>query len=186
MAFTSRRGRPRAPSPHADTGTPELRAKRSIGITTEPIDLCLTRNLISPAQHWCGLHWRWLYTLRYGAPTLTSRYEADSPGMAQAGEEGPWRIARNQEYQEARALLQNRKRYDPVMRLTVFNELPAFLNPSLQARAWHTPALARRLSEAHHILCEGLELLVTQWKQQSRNEYAAITAQGRPNSLPFS
>jgi phosphoenolpyruvate carboxykinase (ATP) len=46
MAFSSRRGRPRALSGVPDTGTPELRRKRDLGITAEPIDLCLTRGII--------------------------------------------------------------------------------------------------------------------------------------------
>ena len=75
MAFSTRRGRPPRPRlDDNDNGTPELQFKRALGVTREPIDLCLERNLITPDHHWCSLHLRWLYTLRYGAPAITTRY----------------------------------------------------------------------------------------------------------------
>ena len=107
MAFTTRRGRPaRAKADLRDTGTPELQFKRALGLTSEPIDQCLERGIITTDHHWCGLHLRWLYTLRYGAPVITTRY-ADSALMSVPSQETPeWRIEREREYQDAVRILQ--------------------------------------------------------------------------------
>lgn len=181
MSFSTRRGRPRAVQPQTDFGTPELQRKRSHGLTTEPLDLCLARQLISPAQHWCGMHWRWLYTLCYGAPSLTSRYEQAASPLTGGEDASTWRIARADEYRQARRLLQTHRRYDPVMRLAVFNELPCFLHPGLQARSWECPSLCERLVRAHKTLCEGLELLAIHWRQIGRACHAANAPQAEAN-----
>ncbi len=167
MAFSTTRGRPRSYSAQTDAGTPELRLKHALGITAEPIDLCLTRGLINVDQHWCSLHLRWLYTLRYGAPTLTTRYSDSKEIKASADENLQWRELREQEYHESIALLKNQQRFEPVMRVCVFNELPAFLSPSLQHRARSENALARQLCIGQRILCEGLDILVNHWRRKS-------------------
>ncbi len=167
MAFSTLRGRPRATTRVIDTdsGTPELRLKHAMGITAEPIDLCLSRGLITPDQHWCGLHLRWLYTLRYGAPVTTSRYMDRLDCQPAAEQDENWRQMREQEYHDSIALLKSQRRYEPVMRLCVFNELPAFLNHSLKERAWSDPALAHQLLRSHHSLREGLDILVKHWRR---------------------
>ena len=166
MAFSTRRGRPpRAKLDDHDHGTPELQFKRALGITREPIDLCLEHGVITPQHHWCGLHLRWLYTLRYGAPVTTTRYVDRQDGPANSEENPEWRALREREYHAAVALLQRLKRYEPVMRLCIFNEAPAFLDPAMRARSWHEPALAERLLRGKTMLIEGLELLEAQWKR---------------------
>lgn len=178
MAFSTRRGRPRRIQQDTrDLGTAELRRNHALGTTTEPIDLCVQKKLITPAQHWCGLHLRWLYTIRYGAPSLTTHYilEATSSGPAQDCD--AWRIQREQEYRQAVDLLHRYRRYEPVMRVSVYNELPAFLNPALMQRAWSQPALASRLHTVHTRLQEGLELLVGHWKRTTDDTAAATTSQ---------
>jgi hypothetical protein len=166
MGFSSTRGRPRTYRCPTDTGTPELRLKHALGLTAEPIDLCLTRGLINTDQHWCSLHLRWLYTLRYGAPNLTTRY-IDRPQMGAPTEEHPkWREMREQEYQEAISMLKQQQRFEPVMRICVFNELPAFLSPALRSRARSEAALASQLSIGHRTFCEGLDILVHHWRRQ--------------------
>lgn len=175
MAFTTRRGRPPKPRDTRDLGTPELRFKHAHGLTCEPIDLCLERQLISEAQHRSGLHLRWLYTLRYGAPSLTTRYaDRDSRGGAQ--DDPQWRSLRELEYHEASRLLKAHQRYEPVMRLAIFNERPAFLSPQLRTQAWKVPALAERLHNEHCQLREGLELLVELWRR-TREAPAVCAAQ---------
>lgn len=168
MAFTTRRGRPPRPrvEPH-DHGTPELQFKRAIGLTQEPIDLCLERGLISPRQHWCGLHLRWLFTLRYGAPALTIRY-TDMPSASGQQDDPLWRREREAEYAEAITLLKGRRAYEPIMRLCVFNEAPAFLDRALAQKAQASPALAARLSQAHSQLLAGFSLLETCWSHPSQ------------------
>lgn len=163
MAFTTRRGRPRAPVVLQDLGTPELRLKHALGLTAEPIDLCLERGLISNEQHWCGLHLRWLYTLRYGAPSVTTRY-VDRHGPSPAPEETvAWRVEREAEYTAASALLKQHRRYEAVMRLCVFNESPAFLSRALQQRAWNERQIAEQLLQSHHKLTQGLDILAKHW-----------------------
>jgi len=166
MAFTTQRGRPRAPLPNTDCGTPELRMKHALGLTAEPIDVCLEKQLITNDQHWCGLHLRWLYTLRYGAPNLTARYiDRESLGIVNP-HDPTWRAMREQEYHDAAHLLHQHKRYECVMRLAIFNEFPAFLNPHLRARSWDDPALARQLHQRHQQLHSGLELLAQHWRRR--------------------
>lgn len=168
MAFSTRRGRPPRPAAHGrDLGTPELCFKRAHGLTDEPIDRLLNRGLISQYQHWCGLHLRWLYTLRYGAPSLTTHYH-DAQSRPPAGEDDPtWRALREREYTEAAGLLKAADRYEPVMRLCIYNELPAFLNPRLQDRALTTPNLALQLAQRHQLLLEGLSMLESLWRPRT-------------------
>lgn len=176
MAFSSRRGRPRANSGVPDTGTPELRQKRRHCLTAEPIDLCLEKGIIDGDQHRSGLHLRWLYTLRYGAPALTTRYYRDDmAAAAQTCEQ--WRSAREQEYLLATRLLASRRLEHVVLRLAIYNELPAFLNPSLQQQAWVQPALAERLDTLRQQLADGLDLLVRHWHPRS----AAVKPQPEVN-----
>jgi hypothetical protein len=167
MAFTTHRGRPRKEPVVTDFGTPELRLKHALRITAEPIDLYLEKDLITEKQHWCGLHLRWLYTLRYGAPSLTTRYDVQAPGTP-AAEDVAWRSMREREYHEAARLLKVERRYECVMRLCVFNEQPAFLNGRLRERAWAEASLATQLARIHGELREGLDLLVTHWKKRPR------------------
>lgn len=164
MAFSSRRGRPRANSGVPDTGTPELRQKRRHFLTAEPIDLCLEKGIISPQQHRSGLHLRWLYTLRYGAPSLTTRYFREDPVTTHNTCEH-WRSAREQEYLLATRLLVAQRYDSAILRLTIYNELPAFLNPALQRQSWHEPALAHRLEDLRQQVKNGLELLVQHWHE---------------------
>jgi hypothetical protein len=64
MPLMRKRGRPAQNRPEVDYGTPELQQKRQHHLTIEPLDWLLQHSLISQKQHWCGLHFRWLYTLR--------------------------------------------------------------------------------------------------------------------------
>ncbi len=166
MAFSTRRGRPpaRANADARDSGTPELQFKRALGVTSEPIDQCLERGIITPDQHWCGLHLRWLYTLRYGAPVITTRY-SDDPLLAPVVQETPeWRIEREREYQDAVRILQHAGFYECMMRLCVFNEIPVFLHATLALRARNEPALATQLNQRRTSLYEGFELLRSLWR----------------------
>jgi hypothetical protein len=73
---------------------------------------------------------------------------------------------RQQEYQEAISMLKQQQRFEPVMRICVFNELPAFLSPALRSRARSEAALASQLSIGHRTFCEGLDILVHHWRRQ--------------------
>lgn len=163
MSFSSKRGRPRKPEAVPDFGTPELRLKHALGVTSEPIDLCLARRIITVEQHRSGLHLRWLHTLRYGAPHITTRYTLeDAPPPSP--DDPIWRSQREHEYADAVMLLRSHRRHDAVMRLTVLNEMPPFLNPDILRQAWQHPSLEVKLVRERQHLHEGLMLLVDHWK----------------------
>ncbi|MES2983926.1 MAG: hypothetical protein V4735_01915 [Pseudomonadota bacterium] len=167
MAFSTQRGRPRKsplPSP-LDAGTPELRLKHALGITAEPIDICLEKQLISQEQHRSGLHLRWLYTLRYGAPSITTHYADKHSTSTVTAEDPNWRAMREREYTEAVGLLTREGRYECVMRLCIFNEPPVFLSQSLRSRAWQQAPLAHQLAQSHHHVRQGLEILTRHWQR---------------------
>jgi hypothetical protein len=164
MAFTTKRGRPKVVREQTDMGTPELQFKRAHGVTEEAIDICLNKNLITPTHHWCGLHLRWLYTLRYGAPnissTLTRWYDAPSPRP----DDPLWRSAREAEFAEAVNMLRQHTRYTPVAQLAIFNERPTFLNEAWRNAAWKNNRARESLLREYQHLTEGLSLLETHWK----------------------
>lgn len=81
LSFPRRRGRPRTAHKGRDLDTPELAQKRRTGETTETLDLCLERGIITHRQHWSGIHLRWLYTLRYGAPGIRAVDPAHVRGL---------------------------------------------------------------------------------------------------------
>lgn len=164
MSFSTQRGRPRSRPEGPDLGTAELRRKHAAGLTAEPIDACLARRIIDSDQHWCGLHLRWLYTLRYGAPNLTSRYLTQQGMRPTEAECEEWRQEREHEFHTACRMLHQQRRYEPIMRLAVFNEWPSFLNPQLRDRAFHAPALAAQLEMARLHLLEAFDLLVMHWR----------------------
>lgn len=164
MAFSTTRGRPRTRTDAPDYGTPELRMKRMIHATDEPLDLCLSRGLITSGQHRAGMHLRWLYTVRYGAPVITSRYRELEEGQNPAPQDEHWRALREQEYGAAITLLRDAKRYEPVMRLCIYNEIPVFLDATIIARAWNNPNLSTMLSQRHRQIVDGLDLLEQCWK----------------------
>lgn len=102
MAFTSRRGRPKKQErPEADTGTPELRRKRQQCLTVEPLDWLREREIITQQQHWCGLHFRWLYTLRYGVATVQSLDAARVKGLMHSKEYEEWQNEREADWKNA-------------------------------------------------------------------------------------
>ena len=93
-----KRGRPKIEKPTIDLGTPELIMKRLMGETAEALDLCYERGIISKEQHWCGIHFRWLYTLRYGAPGVRAVDTTHFGGFEPKDDNSEWRAAREQEY----------------------------------------------------------------------------------------
>lgn len=166
MTFSTRRGRPPNPRQEADYGTPELREKRESGLTSEAIDLCLERGIITRDQHWCGLHLRWLYTIRYGAPSLSSHWWQLLCEQHGPREDNPeWRGAREQEYADARTQLLKHHVYEPVMRVAVYDEHPCFLRQDLIQQALSRPLLVERMDNERRRLVEGLERLHIYWDQ---------------------
>ena len=144
MPFPTRRGRPRKDPTLAqkDLGTPELQRKRQLSETTEAIDLLLQRGQISMPQHWCALHFRWLYTLRYGAPTVQSLDPLRVQGFHAPRTITEWQEDREKEWKDALEMLRRYRCLQVVLDSAVYNE----------------PPLARFI-----LLREGLELLERNW-----------------------
>lgn len=108
MGFRSRRGRPRNAMPTTDRGTPELRARSIQGMTKEPLDLCLAQGVIDEDQHWAGIHLRWLYTLRFGTPTVRALDPLHLGGRDLRPEHPEWKAGREEDYRLAMELLRER------------------------------------------------------------------------------
>ena len=160
LHFPRKRGRPRSSRPRIDTGTPELVIKRLIGDTAEALDLCLERNIITPEQHWCGVHLRWLYTLRYGAPGVRAIDPTHLGGQENKLDDPEWRMAREQEYTEAMKLLYANNIALPIINICIYNDRPHFLNI-------HAPVTTKSLSAAErsiNTLCTGLDILSDLWR----------------------
>jgi hypothetical protein len=165
MGFSTQRGRPKTARPQTDSGTPELQQKRAAGLTSEPIDLCLERRIITPTQHWCGLHLRWLFTLRYGAPAVSSSWRTLHESYHIRPDDPEWRAAREQEFAEAAQLLRRKGCYRAVTGLVIFNERPRFLDPHQHHAALDSPALMQSITQEYEKILDGFELLETLWKE---------------------
>lgn len=130
MSFSNKRGRPkRAIEPGNDTGTPELIMKRLHHMTDEVIDLCLARGLVTQSQHWCAIHLRWLYTLKFGAPCAKAIDLTDPGGIDIKQENEKWRAEREREYEEAIEVMGKVADIRPVLDVCVYNYRPSFLKP---------------------------------------------------------
>lgn len=127
LSFPKKRGRPKQQRPTRDMGTPELMKKREMGATMEALDLCLARQLITPRQHWCSIHLRWLYTLRHGAPTVRAIDPTHLGGQEIKTDDPQWRAARELEYHEAINMLAMAGYAMSIMNLCIYNERPSFL-----------------------------------------------------------
>lgn len=130
MAFSSRRGRPRLERAKKDCGTKELAQRHAAGLTMEALDMCLKRGLISEEEHKAGMHLRWLYTLRFGAPTIAAYDHAAIQGRNLKKEDDAWRGRREKEYEQAMAWLKGEGAHIMVGNVAIFNRFPRFLFPS--------------------------------------------------------
>lgn len=127
MSFSRRRGRPKKITEKNDKGTNELIAKRKANITTEPLDLCAVRGLITSEQHNAGIRLRWLYTLKLGSPGI-SAYSLDNlGGLSCKHEDIIWLKRRQTEYQSIISELERNKARRVVMDVCIFNRMPNFL-----------------------------------------------------------
>ncbi len=165
FSLNKKRGRPKKNLPTTDTGTPETIMKRLLGVTSEALDLCLERGIINEKQHWCGIHLRWLYTLRHGVPgvravDLTKPINETDNSIDY--EDPVWREAREREYSNAISTLSKTGHALPLMNLCIFNERPKFLNISP-----HNTVKIIKLNEKNiDILREGLDILIKLWKKK--------------------
>jgi hypothetical protein len=163
LQFPRKRGRPKTLRPMKDTGTPELVMKRLKQETAEALDLCLERCILTPEQHWYGVHLRWLYTLRYGAPGVRAIDPSHFGGRETKTDDPTWRSAREAEYNEAIIKLSDRGLAMPLLELCVYNERPRFLR-------WHeavrmTERQADENLRAIDKIRDGLDLLANLWRR---------------------
>lgn len=152
LHFPRRRGRPKSSLPKKDIGTYELLKKREQDETIEPLDLCLKKGLIDDEQHWCGVHLRWLYTLRHGAPGVRAIDPTHLGGMELKIDDPLWRNQREEEYHLAIKKLASTKKAEIVMNICIYNEIPRFLK--------------KRGQDIHCLIAfkDGLSSLVELWK----------------------
>lgn len=129
MTFRQGRGRPKKPLRlQKDKGTQELQRKRKLAITAEPLDICLKLKLITPEQHWAGVHLRWLYSLRHGALTVKSCMMEKLVGQQTRLEHNTqWLAAREREYNAALRTLASLGYKKQVMNCAVFMQWPGFI-----------------------------------------------------------
>lgn len=154
--FKSQRGRPRqsiisSSGDTSDSGTPELILKRAQSLTSEPIDLCLSRGHINEEEHRAALHLRWLYTLRHGAPGISAFDLLRGQGHSiEASADPAWRSAREREYLQAMALLKRSRSEQAVLSCILYHEMPEFLIPSTSTRLSQHYELERKARQALH------------------------------------
>lgn len=117
---------------YSDLGTPELVYKRAFYVTKEPLDLCYEKGLISLDQHKCGIRLRWLYTIRYGVPTVASNFPQEF--LRSGRTRDPEWVAHQQEiYKFINEELYRCNALDTVMDTCVYNIFASFLlNPLLE------------------------------------------------------
>ena len=159
LHFPRKRGRPKTIRPKTDIGTPELILKRLHGHTAEALDLCLERAIISERQHWCGVHLRWLYTLRHGVPSVRAIDPTHLGGAEPKPEDPQWRTAREKEYNDAIRALSQSGHALMLLNICVYNERPAFLDmpkPTLQKNI-------NRMADTIAKLRDGLDVLDGLW-----------------------
>jgi len=165
MGFKARRGRPSLNLPKKDLGTEELRKKKMAGITGESLDLCQEYNLISTDQHWAGIHFRWLYTVRFGAFVIRRPELIEETGGGIVTREEEWREKREGEYKQAIDLLAKYKAKEVVMDICIFNKSPKFLNHYRQWRQTmeNKTNIGNFYSEELSLFQDGLGELVSLW-----------------------
>ncbi|MDX1974438.1 MAG: hypothetical protein SFT92_02055 [Rickettsiales bacterium] len=162
LRFPRRRGRPKQARPRRDLGTPELMAKRLRGETSEALDLCLARGIITERQHWCGVHLRWLYTIRYGAPGVRAVDPSHMGGRETRLDDPAWRNARDDEYNEAMRVLTQSGLALILLNLCVHNERPRFLTMTQKI----TKARATEIERQIELIQSGLDRLAKLWKRR--------------------
>lgn len=161
LKFSRKRGRPRSAIKTIDLGTPELIQKRRMGETSETLDLCLEMRLISTKQHWCGVHLRWLFTLRYGAPNVRAIDPTHTKGMDIKTDDPQWRIKREKEYHDALTEITRSGHALLLMNICIYNERPKLLSQSTKA----TKANNSEMADFKNKLQSGLEVLNALWSK---------------------
>lgn len=135
MGFTSRRGRPQKqskkaihPSLQRDLGTEQLQAKRRNNLTAEPFDLLLQKSIITEDEHRAGIHLRWLFTLKNGAPNISAMALDEQFGRELRCESDSWRARREAEYGSAIEVLARAKLTELILNVAVYGVIKFPIN----------------------------------------------------------
>lgn len=154
--FSTRRGRPRMCKTGPDTGTPEFRAKYDAGLTQQAIDMCYARGYITESELHCAMHFRWLYSLRFGCPSLQALDIAKTRHgpLREEEAESTWRAARQREYREAAQMLEAEGTLVAILRIAVFDDTHSVMSA------------ARSAQECRLRLRQGLASLRRLWQGQ--------------------
>lgn len=168
------RGRPRQGRNQKDFGTPELQFKRQFYSTEEVLDSYLRRRIISPHQHWCGIHFRWLYTLRYGIPNVKAIDTTHLGGRECMADNAEWKLQREAEFATAVQLLNTEKCYDPVLSICVFNE------DLIPARYWDRSNSLQilKIEKNTQQFINGMDILESLWFSESTNASESVCNEG--------
>lgn len=148
---TQRRGRPRSARPERDLGTPELQLKRKSHLTSEIIDIYLEKRIISQKQHWCCIHLRWLYTLKYGSPNVKAVDPAYPGGVDIATDDPEWRSLREEELRIALEMLKKVGFDQLILDMAVYN-IPLGLENTKKNNNMEKYMLYNNLHDALEIL----------------------------------
>ena len=164
MKFTSKRGRPAAYGhltviEGGKNGEGQKTTHLHKRVNREPIDICHEKGLISDNQHWAALHFRWLYTLRFGAPGISASQ------LDKLGAQGPkivdskWHEEREREYAMAVEKLRKAGALKIVLNLAIFGHFPRCMTMGKIARK---DFIRHNLNEVLK-LREGLDILASHW-----------------------
>lgn len=152
------RGRPKLGRPAKDYGTPELQNKRRLHLTEEILDGYLRRGIISTNQHWCGIHFRWLHTLRYGIASVKAVDTTHTGGRNCNSDDLEWKLQREEELGHAETLLKHANCYEIILNICVFNV--ACISLQLPIISYHTDLEGSFYTQS---LINGLDILETLW-----------------------
>jgi hypothetical protein len=132
MRFSSRRGRPIVQKPAKDLGTKELRQKRQLSLTKSPIDILLSKSIITEEQHNAGLKFRWLYNLRFGNLKLKA-YDGFNLRGGDASFDEEYLAKKSKIYLKIANYLNENRILNIVSNIVIFDLFPMILLPKSRA-----------------------------------------------------
>lgn len=151
MGFKQGRGRPRNTRPAVDSGTPELVIRNRLGLTREPLDLCLEHGLLTAEMHQAAMRWRWLYSIKYGvsAPKQVRWMEESTP--AALSRDDAWKSQRSLELTRLTNAISREAAYKMFTDAALFSRWPRFLIYYTK-HGRLTPMLTRDHEDLRHLL----------------------------------
>lgn len=163
-------------------GTEELRYRRALGLTQEPLDLCLRHELITPEQHAAGIHLRWLFTVCFGVPQARSLDLMENRSSPRETTE-EWLKKREQDYTSAVKLFTARAMKKTVLDCCVYGKQPEFVTV---VPGKHRPRI--KILKNHQtlrLLREGLILLEKAFRLSGKVRLSRKPRLDIPNSSVF-